>query len=85
MFIVAITNKGREYAYNYTTAHKVSKASAYRICDCLNENRFHLKENQVWYVYDIDQYDMAYDFASNQEFRVYKDKIKEYAVAKWRY
>lgn len=76
MIIIAKAVRGQEFMYSARSAHKVSKASGQKIADCLNENRYKIDDNQVWWVYEIDEYDSAYDYAINQEFKVYKGKIK---------
>lgn len=78
MFILAISKKGAEFAYNARTAHKVSKASAEKIKTVLNKLRYKLtRDDQVWFVHEVDQYDQAYDFAEYQRFTIYKGMIKE--------
>lgn len=78
MKIVAITKKGIEYVYSARTAHFVSERSANKICEVLNEYRFKIKGDEIWYVYDVDQYDMAYDYAMMQKFSVRKGIVKRY-------
>lgn len=78
MKIVAITKKGIEYVYSVRTAHFVSERSANKICDVLNEYRFKIKGDEVWYVYDVDRYDTAYDYAMMQKFSVRKGIVKRH-------
>lgn len=79
MYCIAKSVKGAEYMYNASSAHKVSKASAQKIADALNNAKWNIKDNEVWHVHEIDRYDRAYDYAEWQEFRVYKGSIRRYA------
>lgn len=76
MKVLAITTRGSEYLYSYRTAHKVNARKAQAIADILNEKRYMLHDDaHIWHVYEIDQYDNAYVFASDQEFRAGKRGI----------
>ena len=77
MKVVAKSAKGHEFMYNGKSAHKVSEASAKYICDILNEYKYKLNEGEVWYIHDIDKYDMAYEYALFQSFTVRKGVVKE--------
>ena len=77
MKILAIAPKGKEFIYDYTTAHKVSKRAAVTIRDILNHLNYKLSSGYIWYIYDIDTYDTAYVYAEEQSFSVYKNHIKE--------
>ena len=72
MFIIAKAVKGAEYAYNPKSARKVSKKSANQICEIVNKYKFLLgtKDNEIWHVYEIDKYSLAYDFAQYQSFTI---------------
>lgn len=70
MKVLAKTIKGQEYLYSARSAHKVSARSAKTILDIVNEYRFQLKENEVWHIYDVGQYDAAYDYAQFQSFTI---------------
>ena len=84
MKIVAVSPKGKEYIYNFTTAHEVSKASAEKICKCLNDHKFRIRDDQVWAIHDADRYDNGYYYAEDQKFRVYKGQVREYTRARFR-
>ena len=64
MFIVAKTIKGKEFIYsnNFSILCK-NKDQAEKLASHLNKNnetaseKFKLKENEIWYVYEIDKYD----------------------------
>lgn len=64
MFIISKTIKGKEFVYskNYTILCKNEK-QARILAKHLNEHNessigyFKLKENEIWYVYEIDKYD----------------------------
>lgn len=79
MFIVAKTNKGTEYLYDVLSSHKVSKAAKNIICNSLNDNKYNIKNNEIWHIYEIDKYDNAYDVASYQEMKLYKNRIRIYS------
>lgn len=77
MKVIAISTKGQEFMYSGRTAHKVSEASANMICKALNDAKYRIKEDEVWFVHDVDRYDVAYDYAQYQSFKRYKGKIIE--------
>ena len=77
MTILAISAKGQEYLYRASTAHKVSKAKAKMIADALNRIQYKIKDNEVWFIHEVDQYDSAYVFAEGQKFTTYKNKLRE--------
>lgn len=68
MTIVAQAHKGQEYMYTVNTAHKVSADKATKIAELLNQANYMLKDGMVWWVYDVDKYDTAYDYAQFQRF-----------------
>ena len=64
MFIVSKTVKGKEYLYS--NRHSIlcrDKEQAQKLSSFLNENNnnnigdFKLKDNELYFVYEIDQYD----------------------------
>lgn len=77
MLVCAISVEGKEYLYKSSTAHKVSKASAARICAALNKVRYNLKEGEVWYIHEVDNYDNASVYAEAQSFKVYRGGLRE--------
>lgn len=68
---------GKEFIYQPSSAHGVSKASAQAICDALNKIRHDLKAGQVWRVMTFDQYDSAYEIAACYKFVVRNGNICE--------
>ena len=38
-----------------------------------------IEKTEIWHIYEIDKYDNAYDVASYQEMRLYKNKIRIYS------
>ena len=70
MKIIAKTITGKEFMYKPSTARKVSARSAETILKVVNEHKFLLgsAENETWHIYDIDEYDTAYFYASRQAF-----------------
>lgn len=78
MYILAITTKGKEFVYKANSAHKVSKSSAKKIMDIANKVRYKLSnDDECWHMYEVDQYDRAYDYAEMQRFTIYKGIVKE--------
>lgn len=64
MFIISKTIKGQEYLYsNKFTILCNSKKQADKLAEHLNLHNedsmgdFKLKDNEIWYTYEIDQYD----------------------------
>ena len=72
MKILAISVKDHEYAYKPETAHKVPVRSAQIICDVCNAYNFKIKPGECWFIHDVDQYDIAYDYATFQSFTIRK-------------
>lgn len=56
MFIVAKTTTGQEYFYSKKDAFCVSKAAAEKIRDICNNERWRLKDNETWHVYEIAEF-----------------------------
>ena len=78
MLILAMSVIGKEYCYISETAHKVSKASAKKICDICNENKYMFSKHPDchWFVHDVDSYTYASDYASFQSFTIRKGLVK---------
>lgn len=70
MLIAAKTIKGKEFLYNPKTAHKVSKRSGKRIVDFLNSCAWKCNPGEIWFVYEIDKYDQAFEIAQFQSFTI---------------
>lgn len=51
---IAIAPKGREFLYKKNSMIAVPKTSADAIKDRLNEIGYHLRNGEVWHVYDND-------------------------------
>lgn len=78
MLILALAVKGKEFIYKPKTAHQVSKSSAEKIKNALNKINYKIKnDNEIWHIYEIDQYSIAYNWAISQRFTVYKGVLKE--------
>jgi len=80
MKVIAKSTKGQEFMYNASSAHKVSEMSAKYICKVLNEYKFRISENEVWFIHDVDRYDLAYEYAQFQKFTVRNGIVKECAI-----
>lgn len=79
MIVLAKAVKGQEFLYNVSSAHEVSKASADFICKVLNETKYNLKDGEVWHKFsNIGPYCPAWDWATTQTFKKYKNTIRRY-------
>lgn len=70
MLVIAKSVKGREFFYKADSARKVSARSAEKILAIVNEMRWHLEDNEVWYIHEVDSYDNAYYYAQRQAFTI---------------
>ena len=77
MKILAITTPGKEFIYSVMTAHKVSARNGHKIMNAINEARYKLKDGEVWHMYDVNEYDRAYDVGQFQNFTIRKGKLYE--------
>ena len=78
MLVLAMSKAGQEYIYKPNTARQVSKASAKKICDIVNEYKFLFTchPGYVWHIHEVDKYDSAYDYAQYQKFTIRKGIVK---------
>lgn len=78
MKILAKTHKGSEFCYNARSARAVSERSAGKILEIVNKYNFQIKpENgEIWHVYDVDQYDRAFEIAQYQKFTIRNGIVK---------
>lgn len=74
--VIAKSYIGKEYIFSEKTAHKVSKNSAEKILKVLNSVRWNLKDGEVWHIYDVYEYDNAYEIAQTQKFSIRKGIVK---------
>lgn len=78
MIVLVKAIKGKEFLYDGTSAHEVSKAAADIICKALNDAKYKLKDNEVWYKYtDFCKYSSGWEYAVQQQFTRYKGSIRE--------
>ena len=77
MKILAITTAGKEYMYSASSARQVSNTSAEKIRQVVNAYQYKLKPGQLWHCYDIDKYDVAYDYAMGQRFTIRKGVVSD--------
>ena len=70
MKVIAKSVKGREFLYKADTARKVSNRSAETILKVLNEMKWRLNDDEVWYIHEVDEYDNAYYYAQRQAFTI---------------
>ena len=78
MKIIAKTVIEKEYMYSVKTARKVSSRSAEIILKVVNEHKAILgaNENEIFHIYDIDEYDTAYFYAQRQAFTIRNGIVK---------
>ena len=68
--LIAKTVEGKEFLHSKDNAYFVS-ANAQKIVDALNLYKYHLRENEKWYLYD---YDFTQDFYVNKRIFISKDR-----------
>jgi len=68
MKILAITTEGKEFMYKKNSVHGVPQKKAQEICDRLNKVRYRIRDNEKWFVYEVDKYDDAFYYAQDQKF-----------------
>lgn len=73
MTIIARTLKGHEYLYSIGSAHAVTKSKAEQIKNMLNAYQYGITPEQAWHIYDVNEFDKAYDYAMFQRFTLHKD------------
>lgn len=78
MLILAKTIEGKEYFYNARSARAVSKKSAQTIRDIANDNNYQLRPGEKWHIYEIDKYDIAFDYAQLQAFKIRNGIVRDY-------
>lgn len=78
MKILAKTHKGSEFCYNARSARAVSERSAGKILEIVNKYNFQIKpeNNEIWHIYDVDQYDRAFEIAQYQKFTIRNGIVK---------
>ena len=75
MKVIVKTTEGREFMYNPRTARGVNPRKVWYVLDVLNKHRWNLAPGEIWYAYDVDDYDMAHDVAQFQKFTCSRDGI----------
>lgn len=76
MLVVAKSKAGAEFLYDALSAHKVSKASAQKIADVLNDVKYCLKEGETWFVHEVWPMDRAYAYGEIQGFSIYRGVVR---------
>ena len=54
MKLIAVAKKGKEFIHSTERAYFAPDSSADRIAKSLNENKYKLKDGEIWHVYDYD-------------------------------
>jgi hypothetical protein len=64
--------------YNPRSARAVSARSAAAILEIVNKHNFQIdpEKSEVWHVYDVDQWDRAYEIAQYQKFTIRNGIVK---------
>jgi len=71
--LIAKTTEGTEFLHSKKNAFFSSEVSAQKIADILNKNKYQLKDNEKWYVYDYDYMD---EFYVESKIYMYKGSVK---------
>lgn len=80
MLVIAKSVAGHEFLYSAQSAHKIPKNKAEKVKHILNTCRYQLKDNETWYLHDVGEYDIAYDYATFQSFCFRKGQLIEKRV-----
>lgn len=84
MIVLAKAILGKEFFYESSSCHEVSKASADMICKTLNDAKYDLKDGEVWHKFtDFCQYSNGWTFALGQKFTRFKGRIREVRRSVW--
>ena len=75
MTVISKTIPGSEYMYYKIDIYSVSKSKSQYICNLLNFQRWQLKKNEIWKVYDISNYDLQNTLALYQKLILRKGKL----------
>lgn len=76
MKFIAIANKGTEFMYKRSSMLEVPTCSAQKIADALTRQRYKLKDNEVWHVYDVEYGDK--DFMAGKVRNIGNGKLRIY-------
>lgn len=74
--VIAKSVKGHEYLYSRKDCYAVSAAKAKLVCDTLNRLAWNLKDNETWFIHEIDDFDFKYTNAAFQKLIAGKTGIK---------
>ena len=74
--VIAKSIKGHEYLYSQKDCYSVSAAKAKLVCDTLNRLAWNLRDNETWFVHEIDDFDFKYTNAAFQQLIAGKTGIK---------
>ena len=78
MVVLAKAVLGKEFLYDASSSHEVSKTSADVICKALNDTKYKLKDGEIWHRFDdFCQYSGGWAYATCQKFTKYKGRIRE--------
>lgn len=74
--VIAKSIKGKEYFYSRKDCYSVSHKKARLVCDILNRLQWQLKDNEVWFIHEIDDTEYKYCNAAFQQLTAGKTGIK---------
>ena len=74
--VIAKSVKGHEYLYSRKECYSVSPKKAKLVCDTLNRLAWKLKDNETWFIHEIDDIDFEYTNAVFQQLIAGKTGIK---------
>ena len=84
MIVLAKAILGKEFFYDASSCHEVSKASADLICKALNDAKYDLKDGQVWHKFtNFSKYSGGWTYALGQKFTRYKGRVRETRSHVW--
>lgn len=75
--LIAKTVEGKEFMHSKNPAYFATKTSAQKIVDILNKNKYQLKDNEKWHVYDFDYMQTFYTF---HKIYLYKGVVKAKSI-----
>lgn len=57
MMVIAKTVKGKEYFHSTREMYEAPKRSAEKICEIMNSEKWNLKDNETWHIYNETLYE----------------------------
>lgn len=57
MLVIAKAIKGKEFFHSIREMYEVPKRSAEKICEIMNREKWNLKDNETWHIYEGTLYE----------------------------